>query len=127
MQQMGTSMGKAVFTESVSEGLKKWRAKAKKNLAMENTNHFSYATTSLDASPDTSLETSLDHSPSFTLAAASFSLERDGPNPISDSEIVALEIEGEEQVNGKGKQNVSSYNGFELSKTSTKSKYKERE
>lgn len=123
MQQMGTSMGKAVFTESVAEGLKKWRAKAKKKLAMENTNHLSYATTSLD----TSLETSLDHSPSFTLAAASFSLERDGPNPISDSEIVALEIEDEEQVNGKGKQKVSSFNGFDLSNTSTKSKYKERE
>ncbi|XP_023899807.1 MLO-like protein 12 [Quercus suber] len=125
--QMGTSMGKAVFTESVTEGLKKWRAKAKKTLAMENTNHLSYATTSLDASLDTSLETSLDHSPSFTLATASFSLERDGPNPISDSEIVALEIEDEEQVTGKGKQKVSSFNDFDLSNTSTKSKYKERE
>lgn len=122
MQQMGTSMGKAVFTESVVEGLKKWRAKAKKRLAMENTSRLSYATTSLDAS----LDTSLDHSPSFTLAAASFSLERDGPNPISDSEG-ALEIEGEEQVNGKGKEKVSSFNGFDLSNTSTKPKYKERE
>lgn len=123
MQQMGTSMGKAVFTESVVESLKKWRAKAKKSLAMENTSRLSYATTSLDAS----LDSSLDHSPSFTLAAASFSLERDGPNPISNSEVVALEIKGEEQVNGKGKEKVSSFNGFDLSNTSTKPKYKERE
>ncbi|KAF8029546.1 hypothetical protein BT93_E2075 [Corymbia citriodora subsp. variegata] len=31
--QMGTSMGGAVFTENVREGLKRWRATARKNLA----------------------------------------------------------------------------------------------
>ncbi|KAK6932618.1 Mlo-related protein, partial [Dillenia turbinata] len=42
--QLGTSMGKAVFTETVVEGLKKWQANAKKNRATRNS-----ARPSLDA------------------------------------------------------------------------------
>jgi mlo protein len=108
---MGTSMRKAVFTESVVVGLKNWKAKAKKNLALDNKNYL--ARPSLDDSLQTSLDTSLENSPSFALDA-SFSVKFDGPSE-SDPEFGAVEIENEEQVKGRqreGKQKVGSFDGF---------------
>lgn len=54
--QMGTSMRPAVFTEDVIEGLKRWRAKARKNLK-----------NSYSARPSLDTSLSLDSSPSFSL------------------------------------------------------------
>ncbi|GMY37433.1 MLO-like protein 12 [Fagus crenata] len=116
--QMGTSMRKDVFTESVVVGLKNWKAKAKKNLALDNKNYL--ARPSLDASLQTSLDTSLDNSPSFTLDA-SFSVKFDGPSE-SDPDFGAVEIENEEQVKGRqreGKQKVGSFDGFDLRNTTS--------
>ena len=78
---MGTSMRKAVFTETVVTGLKKWRARARKNLALKNSGRKS-----LDFSLQTSL--SLDTSLSFSHidASASFS------TVDYDAEYVAVEI-----------------------------------
>ncbi|PQQ04305.1 MLO-like protein 12 [Prunus yedoensis var. nudiflora] len=85
--QMGTSMRKAVFTDNVVKGLKKWRAKARKNLALRNHPHL--AQLSLDASLETSV--SLGTSPSFSVHDASFSTV-DFDRPSDDAEYVALEI-----------------------------------
>ncbi|KAK9267383.1 hypothetical protein L1049_009808 [Liquidambar formosana] len=86
--QMGTSMNKAIFTEGVVEGLKKWRAKAKKNVALKNTLS---PRLSLDTSLDT---TSLDTSPSFSLDA-SYSVKFD--RSLQDDGFVAVELTDEEE------------------------------
>lgn len=86
MQQMGTSMRNDVFTEGVVNGLKRWRVKAKKNVALRNTNNYSL---------DTSLETSLvDTSPSFHTLEATISVESGSP---SDAEYVAVGVEDKEK------------------------------
>uniref|UniRef100_A0A6N2KYM4 MLO-like protein n=1 Tax=Salix viminalis TaxID=40686 RepID=A0A6N2KYM4_SALVM len=56
VNQMGTSMRTAVFTEDVIEGLKRWRAKARKNLKK-----------SCPARPSLNTSLSLESSPSFSL------------------------------------------------------------
>ncbi|XP_052200728.1 MLO-like protein 12 [Diospyros lotus] len=122
--QMGTSMGKAVFTEEVVQGLKKWRTKAKKNLALRN---IYPAPLSLDASI-----TSLDTSPSFGTIDASFSAERDNSQHFDarhpsfrvelndpgsvDGGFVAFEVDGEEE-SVEQNQKLGSFQGFVLSKT----------
>ncbi|XP_059438469.1 MLO-like protein 12 [Corylus avellana] len=111
--QMGTSMRKDVFTEGVVNGLKRWRVKAKKNVALRNTNNYSL---------DTSLETSLvDTSPSFNTLEATISVESGSP---SDAEYVAVGVEDEEKgiVGGRSqpeeKQKVmgGSFHGFDVVK-----------
>lgn len=107
--QMGTSMSKAVFTEGVVEGLKKWRAKAKKTVAVRN----STASPRLSLDTATSLETS---SPSFSLDA-SYHVERDYPSP-SDDGFVAVKVMDEEIAAGKQPeehQKLGSFDGFDLS------------
>lgn len=102
---MGSSMRTAVFTESVVEGLKKWRRRARKNLELRNTN-WTEGRPSLDAN---SLETnSVDTSPSFgTLDHASYS---------GDVDSVALEITDEDKPNQTleqhDRQKFGSFNGF---------------
>ncbi|TXG47477.1 hypothetical protein EZV62_026771 [Acer yangbiense] len=81
--QMGSSMNKAVFAENMVQGLKSWRARARKNL---KTNH--------------SLRPSLDTSPSYTLEA-SFSVYGDPPPPCDNTDYVAVEI-GSEEKGSKG-------------------------
>ncbi|XP_074325890.1 MLO-like protein 12 isoform X1 [Apium graveolens] len=83
--QMGTSMRKSVFPEEVEDGLKKWRMKAKKNVARRSA--INSALTSLNASPQTSLHPL----PSFaTTRGRSLSLKTDDP-PIDDEGIVEVE------------------------------------
>ncbi|KAK6917618.1 Mlo-related protein [Dillenia turbinata] len=105
--QMGTSMGKAVFTEAVVEGLKKWRVMAKKNIATRNP--YS-ARPSLDAS------LSIGSSPSFNTVDASYSLDYDRPSPQVDG--VEDEVEVEESLRGRPKEQkkFGSFEGFELSR-----------
>ena len=82
---MGTSMRKSVFPEGVEDGLKKWRMKAKKNVARRSATNS--ALTSLNASPQTSLHPL----PSFTSTRGhSLSLKTDDP-PMDDGEIVVVE------------------------------------
>ncbi|XP_058198690.1 MLO-like protein 12 [Rhododendron vialii] len=89
--QMGTSMRKAVFTEGVVEGLKRWRVTAKKKVALRNNS----ARRSLDASI-----TSLDTSASFsTVDGVSFHVElvnRFGDAP--DTEFSAVEVGEDDSV-----------------------------
>ncbi|PON60647.1 Mlo-related protein [Trema orientale] len=91
--QMGSSMRKAVFTEFVVDGLKRWRRRARKNLTlmMRNTN-WTEGRPSVDA--NNSLEAySVDTSPSFgALDHASFSVDH-----VDHS--VALEITDHEEDN----------------------------
>ena len=79
VNQMGSSMNKAVFTENMVQGLKSWRGRARKNL---NTNHSS--------------RPSLDTSPSCTLEA-SFPVYGDHPPPCDNTDYVAVEIGSEEK------------------------------
>ncbi|KAH7837107.1 hypothetical protein Vadar_009673 [Vaccinium darrowii] len=108
--QMGTSMRKAVFTEGVVEGLKRWRVKAKKKVALRNNS----ARRSLDASI-----TSLDTSPSFsTLDVVSFHVER--VYPSGDTSYLAVEVGEDDSVTRDRRehhQKLGSFEGFELSKT----------
>ncbi|KAE7995768.1 hypothetical protein FH972_000537 [Carpinus fangiana] len=84
--QMGTSMRKDVFTEGVVNGLKRWRVKAKRNVALRNTNNYSL---------DTSLENSLVFtSPSFNTLEATLSVESGSP---SGAEYVSVGVEDEEK------------------------------
>ncbi|KAL5575347.1 hypothetical protein UlMin_017046 [Ulmus minor] len=100
--QMGTSMSKAVFTESVVLGLKKWRRRARKKLALSKNTNNNWMVPALP-SLDTSLETSVNTSPSLnTLNENSFSLDYDRPSP-SYSDFLAVEIT-EEETSLKGKQ-----------------------
>lgn len=109
-------MRKAVFTEGVLEGLKRWRVKAKKKVALRNNS----ARRSLDASI-----TSLDTSASFsTVDGVSFRVElvnRFGDTP--DTEFSAVEV-GEDDSVGlvaakttEHHQKLSSFEGFDLGKT----------
>lgn len=107
-QQMGSSMRKIVFTEGVVEGLKKWRRKAKKNIALRN-----------DESARPSLDASLDYSPSFNTLDTSLSIDTDQPSP--DTEYLAVEISEEETITTKQPElnkKLGSFEGFDLTKTS---------
>ncbi|XVF40426.1 hypothetical protein PTKIN_Ptkin01aG0112500 [Pterospermum kingtungense] len=76
--QMGTSMKKAVFPENVVQGLTRWRANARKNVALKNINTSSSTRPSLETSPSFSLH------PSYT---------EEFDQPLSDSsDHLAVEI-----------------------------------
>ncbi|OMO76330.1 Mlo-related protein [Corchorus capsularis] len=105
--QMGTSMKKAVFPESVVEGLNRWQANARRNVA-RNT-----------LTGRLSVDTSVGSSPSFSLDA-SYSVKFD--NPKSDSEHHTVEINDEEQEisisrETEGVQKRSSFGGFDVRNT----------
>ncbi|KAL0353040.1 UNVERIFIED_CONTAM: MLO-like protein 12 [Sesamum angustifolium] len=100
--QMGTSMGNSVFPERVVGGLKRWRAKARRNLARRNRN---LALRSLDAS--------VESSPSFATLDASPSLDIDY---LSDD---GAESEYEDNAAGKRPeqhQKLGSFEGFDLNR-----------
>lgn len=77
-------MKKAVFPENVVEGLTRWQANARKNIALKNINTSSRP--SLDAP-------TLDTSPSFSLHP-SYSVEFGQPS--SEEYKLDVEIKGEE-------------------------------
>ncbi|KAB5534049.1 hypothetical protein DKX38_017135 [Salix brachista] len=103
--QMGSSMGKAVFTENVAEGLKRWRKKARKNLKTSYS-----ARPSVDVSVDTSL--SLDSSPSFSLNAP-YSVDPNCPLDLVSIEMIDEAKHNDEQPQEQ-KEN-GSFRGFNVS------------
>jgi mlo protein len=110
MRQMGTAMRSDVFTEDVVRGLKRWRIKAKKKVALRNTN-YSARPSQLDAS----------HEPSFsTLEGTVVSVDSGRPSDVD--QYVAVGVEDEENVRGRSqpeeKQKMGSFHGFDLSNTS---------
>ncbi|THF99153.1 hypothetical protein TEA_020961 [Camellia sinensis var. sinensis] len=117
--QMGTSITKAACTEGVVDGLKQWRAKAKKNIVLRNNTNL--ARPSLDASM-----ASLNNiSPSFTNLDASFFVELDNPF-TTDGGFVADKVDSEAEIeedNLVGQrmeqyQKLGSFEGFDICKTS---------
>ncbi|KAG6638717.1 MLO-like protein 6 [Carya illinoinensis] len=123
--QMGTSMRKDVFTEGVVHGLKKWRVKAKKNLASRNTNIYPARLISLDAS----LETSPDTSPSFGVDAR-FSVEFDQPSD-HDPKLLAVELDDDDEEKNVTQRQPeaeirpklgSSFDGFDVSSSTRREK-----
>lgn len=122
---MGTSMRKDVFTEGVVHGLKKWRVKAKKNLASRNTNIYPARLISLDAS----LETSPDTSPSFGVDAR-FSVEFDQPSD-HDPKLLAVELDDDDEEKNVTQRQPeaeirpklgSSFDGFDVSSSTRREK-----
>ncbi|KAA8519736.1 hypothetical protein F0562_013992 [Nyssa sinensis] len=107
---MGTSMRNAIFTEGVVIGLKRWRAKAKKNIAGRDI----YSTRP-------SLDASLDSSPSFGTLDASPSLDFDiNPSTAHEGAFAAVEIGDGDDVGGRlhyqQHQKLGSFEGFDSSK-----------
>ena len=107
MEQMGSSMRNSVFTEDVVKGLKRWRGRARKNLALLKNTNSREGPLSIDHSLDTS---TVGTSPSFGTLDISVSL---------DADSVAVEIIEEEeeekdhqQVSQHRAQKISSFNGF---------------
>lgn len=122
--QMGTSMSGAVFTENVREGLKRWRATARKNLAPRDPYaaclSLEASVTSLDASV-TSLDASVTshdaYSPSFGHDAA-FSIDLDHPD--LESSISLDTVDGENNSHLKtveDRRKKGSFDGFVISST----------
>ncbi|CAK7350512.1 unnamed protein product [Dovyalis caffra] len=101
--QMGTSMRTAVFTENMVEGLKRWRAKAKKNLK-----------NSYSARPSLDTSLSLDSSPSFSLHTSN---SIDWNRPLN-RDHVAIEVTDEAKDDDEQLQEHKkhgSFEGFEVS------------
>ncbi|KAL7243685.1 hypothetical protein ACSBR1_015990 [Camellia fascicularis] len=117
--QMGASITKAAFTEGVVDGLKQWRAKARKNIVLRNN------TNSAQPSLDASMASLNNISPSFTTLDASFSVELDNPF-TTDGGFVADKVGNEaekEEDNLVGQrmeqyQKLGSFEGFDICKTS---------
>ncbi|XVF87418.1 hypothetical protein PTKIN_Ptkin18bG0118400 [Pterospermum kingtungense] len=116
--QMGSSMKKSVFPENVVEGLNRWRANARKNVALKS--KYTSARPSVDASssPDTASPPP-GTCPSFSLDA-SYSKKFDRP---SDSECLAVEIKDEEKEIRVSRetgedQKRGSFGGFDVRKIS---------
>ncbi|KAG8483317.1 hypothetical protein CXB51_022551 [Gossypium anomalum] len=101
--QMGTSMKKVIFPEKVVEGLKRWRANARRNIALKN--NYTSARPSLDNNT-----TSINTSPSFG-ASPSFNLNTshcvkfDQP---SSSEYLAVEVKDEGKANSANRETKDS-------------------
>lgn len=115
-EQMGTSMRNAVFPEGVVNGLKRWRKRARKNLAIKN--KYWRASPSLDASVE-------DNSPSFSVLDPSLSVELGYTNTstMDDWNTSAEEITSDEDSdNGKQvvvqpeKIGLGSFKGFNMDK-----------
>ncbi|TKY71762.1 MLO protein 6 [Spatholobus suberectus] len=109
--QMGTTMGKVVFTENVIRGIQIWHDKAKKNVALRNP--YSQGPT-LDTS--LSLETSLESSPSFKLdASVSILMDRslDDNKPMAVN-IMEEKTSSEQQESENQKPKLGSFRGFDM-------------
>lgn len=103
--QMGTSMGNSVFPEGVVGGIRRWRAKAKRNLARRKRNL-----------PPRSLDASVESSPSFATLDASLSVDLDY---TTDDGVESVERSDEENVGQRRPeqhQKLGSFEGFELSR-----------
>ncbi|XP_024031053.1 MLO-like protein 6 [Morus notabilis] len=117
--QMGTSMKKAVFTEGVVQGLKRWRRKARKNILanLRNTT-WQEGRPSLDASLiDTN---SIGTSPSFGTLDASFSVDAESfaveiVEEDDDQNIRDREYDSSESDQERRQIKMSSFDGFRLS------------
>ncbi|KAB2007461.1 hypothetical protein ES319_D10G031800v1 [Gossypium barbadense] len=107
--QMGTSMKKAVFPENVVEGLKRWRANARKKIALKS-NYIS-------ARPSLETASAFGTSPSFSLDPShSVMFDR-----VPESDHLAVEmVEDEERENTitreaeMEQQKRDSFGGFDL-------------
>lgn len=99
--QMGTSMGSSVFPEAVVGGLKRWRAKARRNLAARRR-----------GLPPRSLDASVQSSPSFATLDASLSVDLD----YTSDGVESLEKSDEENVGERQHQKLASFEGFEMSR-----------
>lgn len=116
---MGTSMKKAVFTERVMQGLKRWRRKARKNILanLRNTT-WQDGRPSLDASLiDTN---SIGTSPSFGTLDASFSVDAESVaveivEEDDDQNIRDREYDSSESDQERRQIKMSSFDGFRLS------------
>ncbi|KAL3519834.1 hypothetical protein ACH5RR_017983 [Cinchona calisaya] len=101
--QMGTSTLRNAFPEEVVRGLKRWRAKARKNIAKKN----NYAP-SLDGSLNASL-TSL----SFSTLDASLSVDY-----TADELFTSVEIADDESDSVKQMEKLGSFEGFDTGRRS---------
>lgn len=96
-------MGNSVFPETVVGGLKRWRAKARRNLAAKRR-----------GLPPRSLDASVESSPSFATLDASLSVDLDY---TSDGDgVESVEKSDEENVGERHHQKLASFEGFELSR-----------
>ncbi|GAA0140545.1 hypothetical protein LIER_01866 [Lithospermum erythrorhizon] len=107
--QMGSSMRNAVFPESVVTGLKRWRARAKKNAARKSQ---SPTRTSLG----TPLDASLDDSPSLRNLDVTLSMEL-GHRTSKNSVEAAAERNQAPELAWKFGELAYSFKGFELGRT----------
>ncbi|GMI93457.1 MILDEW RESISTANCE LOCUS O 12 [Hibiscus trionum] len=111
--QMGTSMKKTVFPETVAEGLDRWRANARRNVALKV--NYIPARPSLDTSLDGS--PSIGTSPSFSLHPSHSVTFVEAP----ESEYLAADTmkdeERDNQINGESEIELEmrgSFEGFDL-------------
>ncbi|XP_022142055.1 MLO-like protein 12 [Momordica charantia] len=122
--QMGSSMRKAVFTEAVMEGLRKWRGRAKKRISRRSRNcrhggdYNSPRRTLVDAGVDSPPSFRLETAPppsvdsggaqndnAWSSSSAAVSIKGKGKRP--------LEFEIEEEPNDHNNHKVSSFDGFD--------------
>nr|DAD21087.1 TPA_asm: hypothetical protein HUJ06_022550 [Nelumbo nucifera] len=101
--QMGSSMKKAVFTERVIEGLKKWHRNAKRSIATSKTNSVG-PSPSLDPSPPQTLdETSVSNGQEFETVELY--------HPSTEVGCLSIEIKEEEKAETDEIYKQRSYNG----------------
>lgn len=118
---MGTWMKNAVFPEGVVNGIKRWRARAKKRMAAGKKNYWA-----LNESPslEASLDASIESSPSFSTLDPSLSVELGYTNTTPDDWNASVETtttKDEDSDTGKKIQqqplkNLKSFEGFNLDK-----------
>ncbi|KAL3617074.1 hypothetical protein CASFOL_039468 [Castilleja foliolosa] len=101
--QMGTSMRKSVFPEEVVRGLKRWRKKARKNLAKRKQNMGHRL-----------LDVSIESSPSFSTLDISRTLDVDCTNDDGFGPVGRLDEENEDKRRPEQQQqrNSRSFEGF---------------
>ncbi|GFP97540.1 mlo protein homolog 1 [Phtheirospermum japonicum] len=104
--QMGTSMRKSVFPEEVVGGLKRWRAKARRNLAKGKRNLGHRL-----------LDASVESSPSFSTLETSRPLDVDYTSDDGVEPIVRLDEDNEDERRPEQQQRkLRSFEGFDLSR-----------
>ncbi|XP_073286335.1 MLO-like protein 12 [Primulina huaijiensis] len=113
--QMGTTMGNSVFPEEVAGGLKRWHAKAKRNLARRHNYNYLWR-----PSLEGSLDASLHSSPSFATLDASVSLDIGHASDDDDGVGLKENLEEGENVDRieqlEEHRKSESFEGFQLSK-----------
>lgn len=112
-------MKNAVFPEGVVNGIKRWRARAKKRTAAGKKNYWALNNSpSLEASLDASIETS----PSFSTLNPSLSVELGYTNTTPDDGNTSVEITTDEdsdtgkKIHRQPPKNLNSFEGFNLDK-----------